>query len=157
MCKPLVQRLATSKTITAPLLPLFLRLSSAVESESNRCVPLLPVDKGIQYIYSLSLSIDKNTQYIYSLSLSIDKGSQYIYHLSLSIDKSTQYMFFTSLSIDKSIQNMFFISLSIDKGTQNMYFSPFLMDSEFVHCNFHALFTTKPFILTYHQLPTRTK
>ena len=76
MCKPLVQRLATSKTITAPLLPLFLRLSSAVESESNRCVPLLSVGKGIQYMFFISLSIDKNTQYIYPTSLSIDKGAQ---------------------------------------------------------------------------------
>ncbi len=108
MGTPLVQRLATSKTIIAPLLPLFLRLSSAVESESNRCVPLLSVGKGIQY------------------------------------------MFFTSLSIDKNIQYMFFTSLSIDKGTQNMYFSPFPMDSESVHCNFHALSTTDLAILSYH-------
>ena len=115
MGTPLVQRLATSKTIIAPLLPLFLRLSSAVESESNRCVPLLPVGKGIQNMFFISLSIDKSIQYIYSTSL------------------------------------------STDKETQNVFFTPFPMDSESVHCNFHALSTTKPFILTYHQLPTRTK
>ena len=101
MGTPLVQRLATSKTIIAPLLPLFLRLSSAVESESNRCVPPLSVGKG------------------------------------------SQYMYFTSSSIDKSIQYMYFIS--------------FPMDSESVHCNFQALFTTEPFIPTYPQLSTRTK
>ena len=136
MGTPLVQRLATSKTIIAPLLPLFLRLSSAVESESNRCVPLLSVGKGIQYMFFISLSIDKNIQYMF--------------FTSLSIDKSTLYMFSTSLSIDKNIQYMFFTSLSIDKGTQNMYFSPFPMDSESVHCNFHALSTTDLAILSYH-------
>ena len=150
MCKPLVQRLATSKTITAPLLPLFLRLSSAVESESNSGVPLFPVDKGIQYMLFISLSIDKSTQYIYSLSLSIDKSTQHIYFLSLSIDKNTQYMFFTSLSIDKNTQYIYPTSLSIDKGAQNAFFSPFPKDCEFVHCNFHALSTTDLAILSYH-------
>ena len=108
MGTPLVQRLATSKIIIAPLLPLFLRLSSAVESESNRCIP------------------------------------------SLSINKSIQYMFFISLSIDKDRQNMYLSSLSTDKDIQYMYFSPFPKDSEFVHCNFHALFTTDLAILSYH-------
>ena len=122
MGTPLVQRLATSKTIIAPLLPLFFRLSSAVESESNRCVPLLSIDKSIQYMF----------------------------FISLSIDKSIQCMFFTSLSIDKGTQNMYFGSLSIDKGIQHMYFSPFPMDSESVHCNFHALSTTDLAILSYH-------
>ena len=105
MGTPLVQRLATSKTIIAPLLLPFLRLSSAVESESNRCVLLLSVGKGIQYIYSLSLSIDK----------------------------SIQNMFFTSLSIDKDRQNMYLSSLSTDKETQNVFFTPFPMDSKSVH------------------------
>ena len=136
MDKPLVQRLATSKIIIAPLLPLFFRLSAAVESESNRCVPPLFLDKGIQYMYFISLSIDKGTQYIYSLSLSIDKSRQNIYSIPLSTDKD--------------IQNMYFISLSTDKGTPNMYFSPFPMDSESVHCNFHALSTTDLAILSYH-------
>ena len=150
MCKPLVQRLATSKTITAPLLPLFLRLSSAVESESNRCVPLLPVDKGIQYMFFISLSIDKSTQYMFFTSLSIDKGTQNMYFISLSIDKSIQNMFFISLSIDKGTQYIYSLSLFIDKDTQNMYFSPFPKDSESVHCNFHALSTTDLAILSYH-------
>ena len=136
MGKPLVQRLATSKTIIAPLLPLFLRLSSAVESESNRCVPLLSVGKGIQYMFFISLSIDKSAQYIYLLSL--------------PIDKSTQNRYFTSLSIDKGRQNMYLSSLSTDKDIQYMYFSPFPKDSESVHCNFHALSTTDLAILSYH-------
>ncbi len=122
MGTPLVQRLATSKTIIAPLLPLFLRLSSAVESESNRCIPSLSINKDMQNIYSSPLSIGKDRKNIYSLSLSIDKSTQHIYHLSLSIDKSTQ----------------------------NMYFSPFPMDGESVHCNFHALSTTDLAILSYH-------
>ena len=150
MGTPLVQRLATSKTIIAPLLPLFLRLSSAVESESNRCVPLLSIGKGIQYMFFISLSIDKNTQYIYSLSLSIDKSTQYIYSFSLSIDKDTQNMYFNPLSAGKGRQNIYSLSLSIDKGAQNAFFSPFPKDSEFVHCNFHALSTTDLAILSYH-------
>ena len=80
-----------------------------------------------------------------------------MFFTSLSIDKDIQYMYFSPLSIDKDIQNVFFTPLSIDKGAQNAFFSPFPKDSESVHCNFHALSTTKPFILTYHQLPTRTK
>lgn len=108
MGTPLVQRLATSKTIIAPLLPLFLRLSSAVESESNRCIPSLSINKDMQNIYSSPLSIGKDRKNIYSLSL------------------------------------------SIDKSTQNMYFSPFPMDGESVHCNFHALSTTDLAILSYH-------
>ena len=51
MGTPLVQRLATSKTVAAPLLLPFLHPSSAVESESNRCIPSLSIDKGSQYMF----------------------------------------------------------------------------------------------------------
>ena len=45
---------------------------------------------------------------------------------------------------------MYLSSLSTDRETQNVFFTPFPMDSEFVHCNFHALSTTDLAILSYY-------